>query len=71
MTVIYKGLIYLQGKLVINSHVAQQPMRMLKRQSQENWYDAIANEHLGKGVKVCMTDIWVTKSQKHYGGEGR
>ena len=38
-------------------------MRMQKRQAWENWGDAIANKHLGKCVKVCMTDIWVAENQ--------
>ena len=25
----------------------------------------VANEHLGQCVKVCLTDIWVTKSQNN------
>ena len=29
--------------------------------------DAVTNEHLDTCVKVCLTDIQVTKSQKHYG----
>ena len=40
-------------------------MEILNRQSQKNWGDAVANEHLGKCVKVCLTDIWVTKSQSN------
>ena len=39
-------------------------MEMLKRQSWKNLGDMVANEHLGKCVKVCLTDIWVTKSQR-------
>ena len=25
----------------------------------------VANEHLGKCIKVCLTDIWVTKGQSN------
>ena len=41
-------------------------MKILKRQSLKNLGDAVANKHLGKCVKVCLTNIQVTKSQKHY-----
>ena len=32
-------------------------------QSWKNLGDVVANEHLGKCVKVCLTDIQVSKSQ--------
>ena len=38
-------------------------MIMLKRQSQKNLGDAVINLHLGHCVRICLTDIWVTKSQ--------
>ena len=38
-------------------------MKILERQSQKNLGDAVANEHLGKCVRMCLTYIWVTKSQ--------
>ena len=40
-------------------------MKILERQSQKNVCGTVANEHLGKCVKVCLTDIQVTESQKH------
>ena len=39
-------------------------MEILKKWSQKLG-DVVVNEHLGKCVKVCMTDIWVTKSQSN------
>ena len=34
-----------------------------KKKKKKKIGDAVANEHLGKCVKVCLTDIWVTESQ--------
>ena len=36
-------------------------MKILERWSQKNLGDAVANEHLEKCVKVCLTDIPLTK----------
>ena len=38
-------------------------MKILERKSRKNLGDVVANEHLGKYVRVCMTDIWVDESQ--------
>ena len=34
-------------------------MKILEKQSQKNLGNMVANEHLGKCVKVCLTNIWV------------
>ena len=38
-------------------------MKILGRRSWKNLSDMVANEHLGKCVKVCLTDIQVSESQ--------
>ena len=38
-------------------------MKIVERWSQKNLGDVVVNEHLGKCVKVCLTDILVTESQ--------
>ena len=38
-------------------------MKILERQSQKILGDMVANEHLTKCAKVCLTDIWVAESQ--------
>ena len=38
-------------------------MKILERQSQKNLGDVVANKHLDKRPRMCLTDIRVTKSQ--------
>ena len=38
-------------------------MKILERQPQKNLGDAVASEHLDKCVRMCLTDIGVTKNQ--------
>ena len=38
-------------------------MKILGRKSWKNLGDVVANEYLGKHVKVCLTNIWVTENQ--------
>ena len=47
------------------SHVSQQPIRMLKRQSQNSFGDVVTNWHQGKCVKLCLTDMQVAGSQNN------
>ena len=51
---------------MINNHMCfNQPMSTQKRQSHKYLGDVVINQHQDNCVKVCLTNIQVTKSQSN------
>ena len=48
---------------ILNIHMVWRPMTLPESGLWKTWKSSVANEHLAKGVKVCLRNIGSIKSQ--------